>query len=73
MEKSRDGNGENKSNTKLQNKQYNLIKWTNQSRGEISLRENWYPLKKHEEKIKTWMGNATGNADRKNYESRPKW
>ena len=28
--------------------------------------ENWDPLKKHEEKIKTLMGNSTGNTDKKN-------
>ena len=27
--------------------------------------ENWDPLKKHEEKIKTRMGNLIGNADKK--------
>ena len=41
--------------------------------GEISLCENWDPLKKHEEKIKTRMGNPIGNADKKIYENRPKW
>ena len=39
---------------------------------EISLRENWYSLKRHKEKIKTRMGNSTGNADKKIYENRLK-
>ena len=31
---------------------------------EISLCENSYPRKKHEENIKTWMVNSTGNAEK---------
>ena len=31
------------------------------------------PLKTHEEKIKTWVGNSTGNADKKIYENRLNW
>ena len=42
----------------------NRIKWTNLCRGEISLWENWDPLKKHEEKIKTRRGNSTRNTDK---------
>ena len=41
--------------------------------GGISLWENWDPLKKHAEKIKTRMGKSTGNANKKNYENRPNW
>ena len=33
--------------------------------GEISVRDNWGPLKKHEETVKTRMGNSAGNADKK--------
>ena len=35
--------------------------------------ENWDPLKKYEEKIKTRMENSTGNADKKIYDNRAKW
>ena len=30
------------------------------------------PLKNTNKKIKTWMGNSTGNTDKKNYENRQK-
>ena len=43
------------------------------NRGEISLWENWDPLKKHDEKNQNGMENSNGNADKKNYENRPKW
>ena len=41
--------------------------------GKTSLWENWDPLKKHKEKIKTRMRNSTGNTDKKIYKNRPKW
>ena len=44
---------------------YNQIKWTNLCQSKISLWKNCSLLKKHEEKIKTRMGNLTGNADKK--------
>ena len=33
--------------------------------------ENWDPIKKHEETVKTGMGNSSGNANKKNYENKP--
>ena len=69
-----DGNGKNKSSTNIYiNKWYNRIKWSTLCRREISLWENRDPLKKREEKIKTLMGNSTGNVDKKIYETLPKW
>ena len=44
----------------------NGAKWTNLGRYKISLWENWDPLKKQEETVKTGMGNSTGNANKKN-------
>ena len=38
----------------------------------ISLRENWDPLKKHEEKFKTRIEISIGNIDIKIYKNRPK-
>ena len=45
---------------------------TNLCRSKISFRENWVPLKKHERKIKTRMGNSTRNVDKKNQRKQAK-
>ena len=66
MENNQDGNGKNKSSTNIYtNKTHNWIKWDNLIKSKINLWEIQDSIKVHKQKIKTWMGNATGNADKK--------
>ena len=66
LEKSQDGNWKNKRiiNPYLY-EQHQGIKRTNQYRSEISPRKNRGFPKEHEQKLKTWMGNQTGNTNKK--------
>ena len=51
--------------THISTKKYHRIKRTNLCKSEMNLWENQGSPKKHEQKLKTWMGNSTGNADKK--------
>ena len=65
MENNQNANGKKRSSINIYtNKKYNRIKWTNLCWSKISLWENQGSLKEHEQKIKTWDGNSTGNADK---------
>ena len=47
------------------NEQHHGIKGTNLYGSEISLRESRGSSKEHKQTFKTWMGNQTGNTDKK--------
>ena len=72
LENNYDGNDYNKSSTNIYiNESYSRIKLNFLCRGEISLSENWDPLKKYERKIKTRMRNLRKLA--KNYKTKGRW
>ena len=67
IKNNQDGNRKNISSINIcNNKKHNRNKWRNLCRSKISWWENRGSLKEHEQNIKTWSENSTGNADKKN-------